>query len=93
LRTIETIDGKVMVERLDAMDNAKRLYRYSSISGLPVLQYTGVLEVKSRPGGSTVEWRAQFRANNQPELSVKVMVSTLFKAGLESLKSRFSAAK
>jgi hypothetical protein len=40
-----------------------------------------------------VEWRAQFRANNQPELSVKVMVSTLFKAGLESLNSRFGAAK
>ncbi len=75
------------------MDNAKRLYRYSNISGIPVSHYTGVLEVKPRPGGSTVEWRAQFRANNQPELSVKVMVSTLFKAGLESLKPRFGAAK
>jgi hypothetical protein len=93
LRTIETVDGKVLIERLDALDNAKRLYRYSSISGMPVSQYTGVLEVKPRAGGSSVEWRAQFRANNQPDLSVKVMVATLLKTGLESLKTRFGAAK
>ncbi len=93
LRTIETVDGKILIERLDAMDNAKRLYRYSNISGIPVSQYTGVLEVKPRAGGSSVEWRAQFRANNQPDLSVKVMVATLLKTGLESLKTRFGAAK
>jgi hypothetical protein len=82
-----------MVERLAAMDNAKRLSRYSSISGMPVSQYTGVLEVKLRAGGSSVEWHSQFRANNQPDLSVKVMVATLLKTGLESLKTRFGAAK
>ena len=92
LRTIETVDGKVIVERLDAVDNAKRSYRYSNVSGIPVSQYTGVLEVKPKGSGSSVEWRAQFLANNQPDLSVKVMVTTLLKTGLESLKPRFGAA-
>ena len=74
------------------MDNAKRLYRYTNISGIPASHYTGVLEVKPRGGGSTVEWRAQFLANNQPDLLVKVMVTTLLKTGLDSLKPRFGAA-
>ena len=91
LRTIETVDGKEIVERLDAMDNPRRFYRYANVSGIPASHYAGLLEVKPRGGGSTVEWRAQFLANNQPDLVVKLMVSTLLKTGLESLKPRFGA--
>ena len=29
LRTIESIDGKQIIERLEAMDNSQRLYRYT----------------------------------------------------------------
>jgi len=93
LRTIETIDGKQIVERLDVMDNAKRFYRYTNISGIPVSNYTGTLEVKPKGSGSTVEWRAQFLANDQATFFVKLMVSTLFKVGLDSLPSRFGAMK
>ena len=35
------------------------------------------------------EWRAQFLPNGQGTIVVKTIVSTLFKAGLDSLKSRF----
>jgi hypothetical protein len=34
----------------------------------------------------------QFLANNQPDIVVRTMVSTLLKTGLGSLKSRFAAA-
>jgi hypothetical protein len=91
LRTIETVDGKEIVERLDEMDNPGRLYRYANISGIPASHYAGVLAVRPRGGGSIVEWRAQFLANNQPDVIVKLMVSTLLKTGLESLKPRFGA--
>jgi len=89
LRTIETIDGKEIVERLDAMDNARRFYRYSNISGIPASHYTGTFEAKPNGTGCVVEWRAQFLANNQPDLLVRTIVATLFKTGLESLKKRF----
>jgi hypothetical protein len=89
LRTIETVDGKQIIERLDAVDNPGRFYRYANVSGLPVANYTGMLSVKPSGAGSSVEWRAQFLPNGQGTLLVKVMVSTLFKAGLDSLKSRF----
>jgi len=93
LRTIETVDGKQMIERLEELDNARRLYRYTNISGIPASHYTGVLEVKAQGAGSSVEWRIEFLADDQPTIIVKTMVSTLLKTGLESLKSRFGAAK
>ena len=89
LRMIETIDGKKIVERLEAIDNASRFYRYTNVAGLGVANYTGMLSVKPKDTGSTVEWRAQYLPNGQATLAVKVIVSTLFKAGLDSLKSRF----
>ena len=89
LRVIETIDGKQIVERLDALDNSARSYRYTNIGGIPASDYTGVLEVKPKGVGSSVEWRSQFLPNGPGTLITKTIVSTLFKTGLESLKLRF----
>jgi Polyketide cyclase / dehydrase and lipid transport/Domain of unknown function (DUF4331) len=93
LRIIETIDGKQIIERLDAVDDSARSYRYTNIAGIPASDYTGMLQVKPNGAGSTVEWQARYLGNGQGDLIVKTIVSTLFKTGLESLKSRFGAAK
>jgi hypothetical protein len=92
LRTIETLDGKEIVERLDAIDNTRRFFRYTSIAGMPVSHYAGMLEVKPKGSGCVVEWRARFLANHQSDRAVKALVSTLFTTGLASLKSRFGVA-
>lgn len=89
LRIIETVDGKQMIERLEQLDAAQRLYRYSCVSGLPVSTYMGVLQVKPRAGGCTVEWQAEFLASGQGTLIVRTIISALFKSGLNSLKARF----
>lgn len=93
LRVIATIDGKQIIERLDAIDNSSHSYRYTNVAGIPASDYTGTFLVKPNGAGSTVEWRAQYLANGQGDLLVKTIVSTLFKTGLESLKPRFGAAK
>jgi len=93
LRTIETVDGKQIVERLEVMDDTKHFYRYTNISGIPVSSYTGLLTVKPKGGGCTVEWHAQFLANDQATFIVKLIVSTLFRVGLDSLPARFGAKK
>jgi hypothetical protein len=93
LRVIETIDGKEIIERLDAIDNSRRFYRYTNIGGIPASNYTGTLEVKPNGAGSSVEWRAQYLANGQGDLIVRTIIGTLFKTGLASLKPRFDAAK
>jgi hypothetical protein len=89
LRVIETVDGKQIIERLEAIDNSARFYRYTTISGIPASDYTGKLEVTSNATGSRVEWSAQYLPNGQGDVVVRAIVSSLFKTGLESLKSRF----
>jgi carbon monoxide dehydrogenase subunit G len=93
LRTIETIDGKQIIERLQAMDNSQRLYRYTNVSGLGVVDYTGTFDLKPTGSGSSVEWRVQFLADNQATLVVRTIVSTLMKTGFEALTKRFGALK
>jgi hypothetical protein len=89
LRTVETIDGKIIIERLDAVDNARRQYRYSGVTGMGASNYTGVLEVASKGGEATVTWRVQFLSDGQPTLIIRTIVATLQKVGLESLSKRF----
>jgi hypothetical protein len=89
LRTIETIDGKQIIERLEAIDNSQRLYRYAMISGIPAADYTGTLDVKPKGAGSSVEWRVQYWADGQPDIIVRTVIGALLKTGLEGLKKRF----
>jgi hypothetical protein len=93
IRWIQTLDGNEIVERLEAMDNAKRVYRYSLIAGVPASHYAGMIEVKPNGGGSIANWRVDFLASKQPDIVVKGMVSALERTGLGNLKARFGAAK
>ena len=85
LRTIETIDGKQIIERLEAIDDSQRFYRYTMISGIPAVGLHGNVGVKPKGTGSSVEWRVQYLADGQPDFIVRTIVSTLLKTGLESL--------
>ena len=93
LRTIETIDGKQIIERLEAMDNAQRLYRYTNISGIPAVNYTGTWTSNPRGTAAQSSGGCEYLADNQPDLIVKTIVSTLQKTGFEALKKRFGAQK
>ena len=78
-----------IVERLEAIDNAKRSMRYTQISGIAASHYTGTLEVRPKGRGSVAEWRVQYLANGQPDIALKTIVSGLQKTGLDSLTTRF----
>jgi len=93
IRTVETIDGKRIVERLDAMDSSQRSYSYSMLSGIQATDYVGTLNVSPKGSGSAVEWKVQYWADGQPDIIVKTVVTTLLKTSLESLTKRFGAAK
>jgi Polyketide cyclase / dehydrase and lipid transport/Domain of unknown function (DUF4331) len=92
LRRLETREGREIVERLEAVDNAKRSYRYALVAGVPASHYIGTIEVEPKGNGCVAHWRVEFLANNQPDIVVRTMVSTLVKTGLGSLKPRFTAA-
>jgi hypothetical protein len=92
LRTMQTLDGREIIERLEALDNAQRSMRYTSIAGIAASRYTGTLYVKPNGRGSVAEWRVQYLANGLPDIVVKGIVSALQKTGLESLTTRFGVA-
>ncbi len=91
LRTIETIDGKKIIERLEASENAQRFYRYGGVSGIQASDYTGTLSVKPKGTGSVVEWHVTYLPDGQPDIIIKITVATLLKTGLASLKKRFDS--
>src|SRR4029434_734296 len=67
LRTMETLDGREIVERLEAIDNAKRSMTYTNIAGIAASHYTGTLEVKPKGRGSVAEWCVQYLSNGRAE--------------------------
>ena len=87
-RTIETIDGKTIIERLEVVDEAQRFYRYAQVAGVPASHYVGTLEVRPKGEGCVVEWRVQFLADKQPYIVVRTRVSNLRLGSL----LRFAAA-
>jgi hypothetical protein len=91
LRVIGTLDGKDIVERLEAIDSAQRFYRYTMIAGIPASHYSGTLEVKPKGSGCIATWSVEWLANNTPDLFVRTVVSTLLRSGLGSLRARFGA--
>jgi len=93
LRRLTTLVGNEVIERLDAIDDAKRWYRYALVAGVSASSYTGTIEVKSKGSGSVAAWRVQFLASSQPDIVVRGTVSALVNTGLESLKARFGVAK
>ena len=93
LRTIETIDGKQIIERLEAIDEPRRFYRYGGVTGIQAADYTGTLAVKPKGAGSSVEWNVTYLPDGQPDIVIKITVATLLKTGLAALKARFDGAK
>ena len=89
IRRLQTRDGGEIVERLADVDNTKRSYRYTLVSGVAAAHYAGVIDVKPKANGSVAEWRVEYLANNQPDIAVRTMVSRLVETGLGSLKARF----
>jgi hypothetical protein len=93
LRAIKTIGGgDEIVERLEALDDTKRLHRYSGVAGFPASHYSGTIEVKPKGGGSVASWSVQYLADNLPDIAVRTRVSALITTGLGSLKTHFGAA-
>ncbi|MGK3965175.1 DUF4331 family protein [Sorangium sp. So ce118] len=89
LRKSFMTDGSEVVERLEELDDARRLMRYTMVSGLPASDYTGVIQVRDKGAGCTVEWRVSYRLKGAGTPFIEVTVNTMISKGLEGLKTRF----
>src|SRR5262245_8247989 len=92
LRKLQTLTGGQVIERLEAMDEKKRSYRYALVTGVPASHYVGTIDVKAKGEGCVATWSVQYLASNQPDILVRGRVSALVKLGLDNLKARFAVA-
>jgi hypothetical protein len=90
LRYIETVDGKIIVERLQDLDQARRVLTYTLVSGIPAARYKGMIAVKSTATGSMVTWTVGYRPEGQGDLIVHTIIDSLLAAGLDGLKARLA---
>jgi hypothetical protein len=93
LREIETIDGKSIVERLDAIDDLKQTLSYSLVSGIPAKPYSGVIQVSPVGTGSKVTWTVHYRPSGQGELIVHMIIRSLMTRGFKTLQDLFGVTK
>jgi hypothetical protein len=93
LRRIETRDGREIVERLEDVDDVKRIYHYSLVAGIPASYYVGTIEVQPNGDGCVAKWRVDFLADKLPDIVVRGMVEGLLKSGIDNLTSRFGKTR
>ncbi len=92
LRRLYLAGGGTLLERLEAVDDAERVLRYSIVeSPLPVGDYLATLRVRDRGDGRscTVEWSSEFEPVGAPEPDAVKVIEGIYQAGFENLKRIF----
>lgn len=91
LRTLQTVDGRMITERLIGLDNAKMMMKYTLVSGLPADQYEGVLTVAPKGAGCVLSWTVNYHASGTGNFFLNLIIGTLVDAGISYLKKRFGS--
>lgn len=90
LRTLLTDDGTVIVERLEAFDNAAKTYSYSlAQSPFPVKDYLATLSVEALGDGSRVRWSGLFTPVGVSEVEAQELFKGVYQVGLTALRANF----
>ncbi|MCM2415948.1 SRPBCC family protein [Streptomyces sp. RKAG290] len=93
LRTLTNADGGVIVERLEAFDEADRSYRYSIAQApFPVTGYLSTLRVIDLGReGARVEWSGTFTPEGVSESEAKDLFEGIYRDGLAALAETLDA--
>lgn len=88
LRRLRMMGGGTLVERLEHLSNAERVYLYSVVEGpLPVDHCVAEIRVTDEGDGtSVVEWSSNFVASGVPEDEAAKALHAVFEAGLDNVK-------
>ena len=94
LRKLTTVDGAVIVERLETFDNQARMYSYSITEGpFPVTDYLATLKVEAAGDSETlVTWSGRFTPDGVSDAEAQALFQGVYEGGLEALKGNFPSA-
>ncbi|AWA40234.1 SRPBCC family protein [Pseudomonas sp. 22105] len=92
VRTLQTADGGVVVERLETFDNAGKTYSYSiEQAPFPATDYLATIRVEAQGQGAKVTWSGRFTAKGVSEEEVVALFSGIYQGGLEALRANYPA--
>ncbi len=85
-RTLSLKGGGTLVERLEAMDAAKRSYTYTIVSGpLPVANYQSTISVGPDAKGSMIKWTGHYDAKGATDADAKKAIDGIYESGEKAL--------
>ncbi|WP_236189144.1 SRPBCC family protein [Pseudomonas pharyngis] len=92
VRTLQTADGGVVVERLETFDNAGKTYSYSILQApFPATDYLATIRVEAQGQGAKVTWSGRFTAKGVSEEEVVALFNGIYQGGLEALRANYPA--
>lgn len=92
VRSLQTADGAVVVERLEAFDNAGKTYSYSILQApFPATDYLATISVEAQGQGTRVTWSGRFKPVGVSDKEVEELFAGIYQGGLEALRANYPA--
>ncbi|OFJ45828.1 hypothetical protein BJN42_12485 [Pseudomonas koreensis] len=90
VRTLQTADGGVVVERLQTFDNAAKTYSYSiEQAPFPASDYLATIKVEAQGQSARVTWSGRFNAVGVSDEEVVALFNGIYQGGLEALRANY----
>ena len=90
VRSLQTSDGAVVVERLELFDNAAKTYSYSILQApFPAKDYLATLSVEARGEGARVTWSGKFEPVGVSDEEVVALFTGIYEGGLKALRANY----
>ncbi|WP_426205347.1 SRPBCC family protein [Pseudomonas sp. TWP3-1] len=90
VRSLQTADGAVVIERLQTFDNAGKTYSYSiEQAPFPATDYLATIRVEAQGQGARVTWSGRFNAKGVSDEEVVALFGGIYQGGLEALRANY----
>lgn len=90
VRSLQTADGAVVVERLEVFDNAGKTYSYSILQApFPATDYLATIRFEAQGDGARVTWSGRFAPVGVSEEEVTALFAGIYQGGLEALRANY----
>ncbi len=91
IRELSLDGGGEITEQLLGENPTLRSYTYSIIGGMPVSGHVStIMVVEEGPNASTISWVCTFSTKDAPEDEVRKSIADFYRAGVASLKKKFT---
>ena len=92
VRSLQTADGAVVIERLQTFDNAGRTYSYSiELAPFPATDYLATIKVQAQGEGARVTWSGRFEPVGVSNEEVEALFTGIYSGGLQALRANYPA--